>query len=668
MKAALFGALVLAAPAWAADPTLTRVTLSSGGVGQFEFSAQVDGAAALDLDVPLDQVDDLLKSLRVDDPAGAPNVRLPGRQPLAESFRTLPFGPDAFVSPHALLGALVGERVRASGPGIEGTILSVNDVETVLPNNGGTQTRHRLTIATAVGIESLVLEDSQGIEFSSETLRRQVASALTAIASQRVQDRRTLHLALAAGGARDVRFGYVVPAPVWKASYRLTVPADGVAGPTRLQGFAIVENLSGRDWKGVEVVLTSGQPVLFHTPLYEAVFTTRPDAPVEVANRLVPQVDQGAMAAGSASDQALRGMRPAPPPSPASPPMMRMAAPAAPASVAQEAAEPPPLSQVRQSAAQVEFRLASPVTAAPGESLMLPIASRDVPARRVALFQPETDPLHPLVSLLVTNDTKGAMPPGLATLFEQRGDGSAGFIGDARLPSIQPGEERLASFAADLAVRVATTRSADMLVTGAQAAAGVLTLVRRERSVTVYRASMPAGSGRTMMFEIGRRAGWTLSEPADAALAPDRYRITRDVAAGAVETVTIVLERPRSERVVLGEAGIPRLMELAQEGRLSPELRAAMTRAATLRTELDRRAVALKELRDRRGEMVADQDRIRRNLAAVPVNSELQRRYLAQLQQQENDLGTLGTQTDAAQRGVSEAEGALKAFIGSISM
>ena len=102
----------------AAEPVLTRVVLSSGGVGQFEFEGDVDGAAALKLDVPLDQVDDVLKSLVVDDPAGpSAGVRLPGQQPLAESFRTLPFKPDAFASAEALLASLVGETSRAGKGG-----------------------------------------------------------------------------------------------------------------------------------------------------------------------------------------------------------------------------------------------------------------------------------------------------------------------------------------------------------------------------------------------------------------------------------------------------------------------------------------------------------------------------------------------------------------------
>jgi hypothetical protein len=644
--------VLTAGSAQAAEAALTRVTLSSGGVGQFEYRADVDGADALNLDVPLSQVDDLLKSLRVDDPAGLPSVRLPGREPLSESFRTLPFGPDALGSPEALLRTLVGESVRVPGPGIAGTILAINDFETALPNQGGTLTRHRLTIATAAGIESVVLEEVQGIEFASDALRGQIAAALSAIAARRVQDRRTLQLTLAAGGRRTVRFGYVVPAPVWKASYRIEMPAEGSDAPGRLQGYAVVENLSGQDWRGVEVVLTSGEPVLYHQPLYEAVYAQRPEAPVDVGRRLTPQVDQGAMPPAPAQAQ----MRASAPAFALPAPMM------APGAAAEAAPEPAP-SLARQSVAQVEFRLAAPVTASTGESLLLPIISRDLPARRVALYQPGTDPIHPLVALLLRNDTQGAMPPGLATLFERQPDGAPGFIGDARLPAIQPGEERLASFAVDLPVRIETTQSGDTLVVSGKAAGGVLTLVRRERAVTTYRISTPASAGRTVLIETPKRPGWTLADPREAPSTPTAYRIMRDVAANTTVSFDVVLERPRDERIVMTELDATRLVAFARDGALSPELRAAMTRAAALRTELDRRNAAVKESRERRDRVVADQARIRENLGAVPSNSELQRRYLAQLQQQENDLAGLAAQLDAAQRAAAEAEAAWKAFV-----
>ena len=55
--------LAVVGPVNATDLSLERIMLSSGGVGYFEYEAVVDGNATLSLDVPLDQVDDILKSL-----------------------------------------------------------------------------------------------------------------------------------------------------------------------------------------------------------------------------------------------------------------------------------------------------------------------------------------------------------------------------------------------------------------------------------------------------------------------------------------------------------------------------------------------------------------------------------------------------------------------------
>src|SRR5205085_5739361 len=106
--AAFVGTAVLAAtPAASATLALQRVVLSSGGVGYFEYEAPVEGDATVTLDVPLDQVDDLLKSLVVYDAAGTVGeVTLPGREPLARSFADLPFDPSVLNSAVDLLNAL----------------------------------------------------------------------------------------------------------------------------------------------------------------------------------------------------------------------------------------------------------------------------------------------------------------------------------------------------------------------------------------------------------------------------------------------------------------------------------------------------------------------------------------------------------------------------------
>jgi hypothetical protein len=127
-------ALVLILPAAgganAADLTLKRVMLSSGGVGYLEYEAAVEGDATLTLDVALDQVDDVLKSLVVYDDGGRTGeITLPGREPLAQSFADLPFDQSALASATALLNALQGSDIRIAGDKpLTGRLIRAEDV------------------------------------------------------------------------------------------------------------------------------------------------------------------------------------------------------------------------------------------------------------------------------------------------------------------------------------------------------------------------------------------------------------------------------------------------------------------------------------------------------------------------------------------------------------
>ncbi|MBN34837.1 MAG: hypothetical protein CMM46_08685 [Rhodospirillaceae bacterium] len=107
----------LADTARAESLALERVVLSTGGVAYLEYEVEVEGDAVITFDVRLDQVDDVLKSFLVlDDTGGVGAVSLPGRQPLQDVFRDLPFSQAALASPVALLQALAGEEVAVTGP------------------------------------------------------------------------------------------------------------------------------------------------------------------------------------------------------------------------------------------------------------------------------------------------------------------------------------------------------------------------------------------------------------------------------------------------------------------------------------------------------------------------------------------------------------------------
>ncbi len=167
--------MTVVTPARAApgELTLERVMLSSGGVGYFEYAAEIEGDAELALRVRLDQVDDVLKSIVVyDDAGGVGQVRLPGREPLAQAFRDMPFGPAALESTASLLNALQGARLRASGDAnLEGRILRARAETVVLPDGLGTTLRHRVSLITPQGVRQFILEQAETVAFVDPELQ-----------------------------------------------------------------------------------------------------------------------------------------------------------------------------------------------------------------------------------------------------------------------------------------------------------------------------------------------------------------------------------------------------------------------------------------------------------------------------------------------------------------
>ena len=223
--------------AQAQDLALKRVMLSSGGLGYFEYEAAIDGDATLKLTVGLDQVDDVLKSLVVyDDKGGVGGLSLPGREPLKQAFKDLPFDESSLGSPATLLATLKGAQISVGGGrAMSGRIVSV-EPETATVNDGKTTIRRtRVTLLTDRGLQQFILEDAENLQFADAALRDKVGQALIAIQGNRAREARTLELAARGQGKRTVRVAYIVEAPVWKASYRLTLgdvsaPRSALAG------------------------------------------------------------------------------------------------------------------------------------------------------------------------------------------------------------------------------------------------------------------------------------------------------------------------------------------------------------------------------------------------------------------------------------------------------
>jgi hypothetical protein len=669
LLASALAALAPVAPVAAADLPLTRVVVSTAGLAQFTHEGEATAGTKLALPVRLDQVDDVLKSLTVFDAAGTVGpISLPGREPLDELFRDLPFDRDALATSTGLVDALVGAEVEISGPvAARGRIFRVEPEQLTLPDGRGVTLRHRLSLMTDKGLVQAVFEDLTTLAFVDPQTRGQIDRALSGLAENRAKDRRTLSIGVLGAGARRMAVTYVVAAPIWKTSWRLVVPE--AAGKARLQGWAILENLTGGDWKGVELTLVSGNPVALTQPLYTALHGERTIVPVTTGAAIAPPSDSGRvdrLRAGAALDQeseerafAKGAARAAPAPTvafaAAPPPMAPMAAPAAAA-------------EAEQAATQLIWRFAAPLTLATGHTAMLPFVDREIPAERVWVYRPTTDPRHPLAALRLVNDGATALPSGILTAFETGVGGATTHVGDAVLPLIGRGESKFLSFALDAATDIRREDRGLRRSSLGTLADGVLKTTVRSRRVYAYEITAPVDQDRTVIVEEARTPGWTPAAKEGIEDTPTHHRLRVAAAKGATTRAELVLERTDVQTVTLGALGpddaLARLRGLENEG---PELRAAIDRLAAVVADIARLGTQKQRNEEERQKIVADQERIRANIQSVGAATDLGRRWVETLRTQENRLAELDradrTDADAAaarRRDAAEIVRALK--------
>ena len=651
--------------ALAQDLALKRVMLSSGGMGYFEYEANVEGDATLKLTVSLQQVDDVLKSLVVyDDKGGVGGLSLPGREPLAQAFKDLPFDQESLGSPSQLLATLKGAQVTVGGSrAIAGRIVSVQEETVALGNDKGTTTRTRVTLFTGLGLQQFILEDAENLQFADAALRDKVAQALVAIQGNRAKDARTIELSARGAGKRTVRVAYIVEAPVWKASYRLTLGADPTAARSALQGWATIENMSGQDWKDVELTLVSGRPVAFRQALYNAYYVTRPEVPVEVAGRLMPGIDRGSVEA----DQRNKGSAPAmPAPAPYRAQQERTMSPAA------APPPPPPVAaaaeqiEASDAATQVIFKFPRAVSVENGRTLSIPIIDRQIPALRMALYQGDTAARNPLAAIRLTNDGESGLPPGIITLYERDKAGNVAYVGDARLSGFPVGETRLLAYALDEKITIERdVAQTDRLATGT-ISGGVLKLSRIVRQTTTYRVRGPAKEPRQLIVVQRRLPGWTLTKP-DAKgidISEGNYRIPFTLPGGdQTQTLEVVQEQTQQQELRLVDGAADQIRVYAQAREFDAKTREALAKVLQLQqsvAEAQRRGA---QVDAERQAIVQEQARLRENLARVPANSDLQRRYLATLDKQESDLEALAKRKVDAEKAVETARDVLRTYV-----
>jgi hypothetical protein len=626
---------------------IEAVTLSSGGLAEVRRSIMLDDATTLGFDVPLDQIDDILKSLLVYDPAGGvAAITLDGPSPVEETFRGLPFSAEDLTALPRLLGTLQGVPVKVSSGGrtVEGMVLGV---DTTTAPAEGEETAPLLSVITEAGqLLTIRLRADTELDILDPAIRDSLRQAALVSGQSRVAGMRTITVGLDGAGPREVALDYVVPAPVWKTAYRLILDAEGKA---RLQAWAVIENASGDDWDDVEVTLSSGAPVTLSQRLYQRYWHQRPEVPVYAQSTAAVAPD---VYRQSEAEQAFGGM--------AASAMelgdsMRLMAPVV-AAAPMAPSEPVAVAAAAEGETAATYVLPVPIDLPAGQTMSVPYIDAELTAERISLFQPERGEIHPIATLRLDNSTGTSLPPGIVTVYAPDEEG---YAGDSQLANVPDGETRMISFAADRKVEVTTEYGSGETVYRATLADGVLNISGLTRSDTTYTITGATDAARTVVIEHPRQGDWTFKSDALAGTTPTHYRLEAKLAAGATAKVVGTMEHTDFQSFALVDADADTLLYWV--GQLAdPATAEILTRLAESRQEIARAENALNDVVQELGSIADGQARIRDNLAAVPADSTLARRYLETLEAEEDRIVELETRRDEAAQALAKLNEAFR--------
>src|SRR3954451_14660088 len=229
-----------AAPGGAATPDaarlpVSRVVLFSAGVGHFLREGEVEGDARIDLSFPAADVNDLIKSLTLQDLGGGlvTAVSYDSHDPVERTLKS--FAVDLTGNPGQaqLLDQARGEKAeivlqQSAGQQagtLSGTIVGVEN-QPQTGKEGPAQVAF-LNLWCADGLRSVKLADVQRVRFLNPALESEYRRALDTLAMSHDAQKKAVSFSFTGAGRRKVRVGYVTEAPLWKTSYRLALGAHG---------------------------------------------------------------------------------------------------------------------------------------------------------------------------------------------------------------------------------------------------------------------------------------------------------------------------------------------------------------------------------------------------------------------------------------------------------
>ena len=646
---------------------LKKVTLFNNGVGYFQLGGNVMSGEEIPLRVKTSQMNDLLKSLTVLNLTGGQvsSIVYDNDKTISQKLDEFNFQLRKNHGLPQILRQLQGSEIQVltGGSPIRGTIMGVEkrniqDEEVIVP-------WFFLTIMDPNGqMRTFETGEITGIKLVDAKLNKELDRYLSILFQKHQKNGKTVTITPTGQGPQELLVSYITEVPVWKATYRIVIPDANKGKNPFLQGWAIVDNVSGEDWQNVQLSLVSGLPVSFIQELYAPRFKKRPELKMDDEDAVAPQVPEAVMSENR----------------------MLMAAPTSPkdkigglrhkAMARRYKGEPDMEQSIRKLKAQTvtrevgdmfEYRIDHPVTIDQNRSALVPIVSKEIEGRAVDLYNERARKQNPLAGIKLKNTTGLTLEGGPLTVLK-----GGTYAGEAFVKSLKPNEQRYITYAVDLGLHVNTkkgsiTEPVDRVVINR----GLMRLHRGVIETRVYTLNNQNAQSRTVVIEHPYHSNWKLLQPQKPLEITDSYLRFEVTVPGNAETAFPVKEiRDVWESISVSNLTPDNILIFARQKYLNDKTLKQMEKIVAAKAELARIETGLKALDKERQQIFGDQKRLRANLKGLGQTSEekgLRSRYIQLLDSQETRLGKIERQEESLQAQQKTQRKAVETLIGNMS-
>ncbi len=628
-----------------ADLPVKQVTLYKHGIGYFERAGAVPSGEEVRLDFKNTDMNDVLKSLIVNDANGGKisGIRYDSNATLAQQLEKYPFTIGSGEMLSAFLDRIKGARMEISvGDSKQtGAILGARAIGAAGPENRQTTSEQLTLLLDSGALANFDMAGIRTMQLLDPHLQDQLKQYLKTVAQANSKDKRSIYVDSNGAASRNLRLSYITPVAIWKSSYRLSLDAAN----SRLEGWAIVDNTTDEDWSNVQLSVVSGRPISFISLLDTPRYGNRQVAELPEDKAAGPVVYSGATDTGVIGG--VLGSITAPPP----PPLAKTRQFAANALMPRSSAQMVEVTASTVSGATgatlgelFEYSFAGPVTIKKNQSAMLPFLQDKISARKLLIYK-DGDGDHPVNAAEVTNNTAKTLDGGPITVYD---DGA--YAGEALVETFKAGDKRLIGYAVDYGTLVEKdSDDGAKLVREVTAKDGVITIRYAERSTTTYDVKNVDPKAKTLIVQQEGTQYKVLS-PKPLERTSTAYRFEVHLPANGTQQLKVEQEQLESETTAVTGATPDSLLAIVENKQLSDTGRRQLQSIVDLKSKLVELQANLTTLNTRNSELSEEQTRLRQNIDSlnrVKGQEDQVRQYSSQLGANEVELAKLRDQRNA---------------------